>query len=657
MEAPPPPPPPPPGPNGLGGDDAEGANRAPPPNGDVNDDDIEDDNEDAIDEEEEEEEEGEEDDDAIDEEDDDDEEEGEVDEDRELCSAIQKEDLDLIRSVVERRQPVRTSNPLSAAIECGASLEIVEYVHGLYPDAVREIGGDDQSLPMHLVTSYTPPECVRFLIDRHPEALGVRDGYGKLPLYRALQQKAEQEVIEMLVLGRPRSIEEFDPEDHREGPRVLPLHVIAATNEYNPVDVMRYLFELPHGPESVRVRTPPDWGNDEYTRDCLPLHLAIQRSMDPEVIEFLLKQWRGSAQERVGRFLPLHLALDDTEFSEEVVRSVLDAYPEAVRDTDERGSTVFHIAFSNELELTELKLLPTLIKYWPDALLEADATGDLPIHVALRWEVPEKLERRADVLSKACPDSLRVANLNGQRPLHHAIVRNSLPVVRMFEDRSPGLLREVADAEGNTPAHLVAACEQASKDLARFVVEAWPESLLAINADGNTPALVAIDRSLPSSEALGVFLERCPESLRVANRKGRRPIFVAIDRNHVDIARLIVTIVPEAARHVDARGRTAVHRAASRDEGLSPDLLQVFSEACPAALRMRDVEGNLPLFLAAENDSISLSSVFLLLKKRPDVVDGRRRGAKRPRSSPGESASEGLARIAKRPRSGSPSVG
>jgi ankyrin repeat protein len=639
------PPPPPPGPNGFGGDDDDAHRAPPPPNDDI--DDMEDIDNST---------------------DDDDEEEEEVDEDRELCSAIRREDLELIRSVVERRlpqQPVRTSNPLRAAIECGAPLEIVEYVHGLHPDAVREIGGDDQSLPMHHVTWMTPPECVRFLIDRHREALAVRNVRGELPLYRALARKAGREVVEMLVMGRPDSIEEFDPEDRREGPRVLPLHVIAATNEHNPVDVMRYLVGLPHGPESVRVRTPPDWGEDEYTRDCLPLHLAIQRSMDPEVIEFLLKQWRGSAQERAGPFLPLHLALDDTEFSEEVVRIVLDTYPEAVQATDERGSTVFHIAFSNELELTPLELLPTLIEYWPDALLAADATGDLPIHVALRWEQMENLERRADVLSNACPDSLRVANSNGQRPLHLAIVRNSLPVVRMFEDRSQGLLREVADPVGNTPAHLVAACEQASADLARFVVEAWPESLLATNADGNTPALVAIDRALPSSEALGVFLERCPASLRVANLQGRRPIFVAIDRNHVDIARLIVTSDPEATRHVDARGRTALHCATSRDEGWSPDLLQFLADACPAALQISDNDGNLPLILAAANegmaavnDIMALDGVFLLLEAWPDVVVFRRqRRAKRPRSSPDESESEGLARSAKRPRSGSPSVG
>jgi hypothetical protein len=289
--------PPPPDPNGVGGGDDD-AHRAPPPNDDI--DDMEDIDDSTDDEEE--------------------------DEDEELCTAIRKKHLGTIRSVVERRlpqQPVRTSNPLRAAIGCGAPREIVQYVYGCYPDAVREIGGYDQSLPMHHVNRFTPPESVRFLIDRYPEALGVRNVRGELPLYRALDQNAGRAVIQILVERRPDSIEEFDPEDRREGPRVLPLHVAAATWINNPIDVMRYLVELPNGPESVSVRTPPDWGNDEFTRDCLPLHLVLQRSLHPENTQFLLEQWREAARERLGPFLPLHLALDAHEPPVEVVRSVL----------------------------------------------------------------------------------------------------------------------------------------------------------------------------------------------------------------------------------------------------------------------------------------------------------------------------------------------
>jgi ankyrin repeat protein len=601
------------------------------------------------------------------------------DEEKELCSAILREGatLDSIRSVVERlkqwrllqkqwlplplpRQPARKkSSPLRAAVQRRAPLEIVEYVHGLYPDAIREIGDWDQGLPLHLVNDKTPPDCVRFLIDRYPEALGVRDWNGDLPLYRAIRQGAGREVIEMLVEGRPESIEEFDPDGRREGPRVLPVHVAAATWAFQDLEVMRYLVE--RSPESVGEWTPPDWGRLKSARGCLPLHLALEYNADPSVIRFLLKQWRGSAQERAGPFLPLHLAMNNiyTTPFEEVARSLLDAYPEALQETDERGSTVFHRACSNELVSLQ-RLLP-LVEYWPDALLAADAAGDLPIHVALQKCLSTQLplEWKAGLLSKACPQSLRVADSKGQRPLHFAIAANSLPVVRMFEDRSPGLLREVADAQGNTPAHLAAARFQASPELARFIVEAWPESLLAANENGDTPALVAIDQTYSSTEKVKIFVEQCPASLRVATRKGPRPLFVAIARNRVEIARLIVANDPEAARHVDARGKTALHCAASLEGWWSePDLVRLLADAYPAALQLRDDDGNLPLTLAAANGRMDLDTVFLLLQACPDaIVVGRQQRAKQPRTSPDESESDGLARSAKRPRSGSPFVG
>jgi ankyrin repeat protein len=578
-----------------------------------------------------------------------------------LNSAIGgREPLDAIQSVVERWRPqqsVRTSNPLRAAILLGSPLEIVQYLYGCYPGAIREMSIYwCWDLPLHLVKDKTRPECVRFLVDRYPEALAVRNTRGELPLYCAIKQGAGREVIQMLVLGRPDSIEEFDPKGRREGPRVLPVHVAAATPGPHQLDVMRYLVE--RSPESVGEWTPPNWGL-ESARGCLPLHLTLRYGADPSVVRFLLKQWRGSAQERAGPLLPLHLAAKHMRITtfEEVARSLLDAFPEALRDTDVRGSTVFHWACSGEVVLSRLELLLRLVGYWPEALLAADAAGNLPIHVALRDARASRLlfewQRQAGVLAKACPESVRVANSKGQRPLHLAIAANNLPVVRMFEDRSSGLLREAADANGNTPAHLVAACEQASADLARHVADAWPESLLAVNKDGDTPTHVAIDRAINSStekvEKVKIFVERCPESLCVVNRKGRRPLFAAIARNRADLARLIVTNDPEAARHVDARGRTAAHLAASLEEGWSaPALVRFLADAYPTALRMRDVKGNLPLILAAANGKMDVNALFLLLKACPDVVEvGRQRSA--------SSAFGGVARSAKRPRS--PSMG
>jgi ankyrin repeat protein len=520
--------------------------------------------------------------------------------DGELVDAIWRgADLDEIRAVVERRpELLRTFDrhygclPLHGAVDSGSSLEVLECLYMGNPEAVRTVtrGGEeylehDQILPLHCVGHRTPPECVNFLLDHYPRSIRVRaSGTGDLSVHSAIFKGAPRDSVRVLVERYPRSVDELNAEGF------LPIHAIADTPGPNQLEVMRYLLEI--SPQSVRERTVPAWG-DGMTQGMLPLHLAIQSQcrrvyreqlgedgFDPTAVRLLLEQWPGSARERAQSYLPLHFAVLCRSPLVELARLVLEAFPEALRDKDLDGSTVLHKAVRNGFVATA-NLLRLLVDSGPELLLEADAAGDLPIHVASGKEPPSP--GTVGLLAERCAHSLRVANSQGQRPTHAAIANDSLPAVRILTYHSPGVLRDV-DGNGNTPAHLAAACDYGSADLARYVAEAWPESLLLPNQNGDSPALVAIDRALPtSSDALEVFLDICPESVQVANANGVRPLFVAIMRNHLSVVNLIVERVPDSARHVDS-------------------------------------QGNPPLLLAAENETMDLNSVFLLLKAWPDVV-------------------------------------
>jgi ankyrin repeat protein len=534
----------------------------------------------------------------------------------ELLEAIgRRETLEVVRSILVRRPHLirkidrgrRRLLPYHAAVESGTSLAVLEYLRGCYPPAACGRSGRDHSLPLHCVGRHTPIECVAFLLDGYPEAIQTTNLAGDLPLHAAIANGAPREAIQMLVERLPGSITERDPVGR------LAIHVAATTAGPHQVDVIRYLVEA--APLSVRERTSRHRENSSSQQESLPLHLALQGEVDPAVVRCLLEQWPEAAREWAFTFLPLHFALTARVPSAEAVQVLLDAYPEALRETDSEDATV--LGWAARDGTIAPGLLRPLIDCWPEALRSGDIFGDLPIHGAVRVD-PPSLETLG-LLAERCPESLYFANDIGQCPIHVAIFQGNLGAVRWLVERSPGLLR-VLDVRGNTLAHVAASSPDVSADLARFVVEAWPEALVATNALGDTPALVAIDRDCPS-DAAEVFVGLGPEALRIANASGRRPLMVAIAWNHVDVVRRIAETDPESIRHVDSRGRTAVHWAASPGVGRSsPDLLQYLAETWPAALQMRDRNGNLPLFLAANNRNMDLNALYLLLKAWPGAV-------------------------------------
>jgi ankyrin repeat protein len=481
----------------------------------------------------------------------------------ELLEAIgRRETLEVVRSIVVRRPHLirkidrgrRRLLPYHAAVESGSSLAVLEYLRGCYPPAACGRSGRYDSFPLHCVGFRTPIECVAFLLAKDPRAITLRNRAGDLPLHAAIANGASPEAIRRLVEGLPGSISERDA-----GGR-LAIHVAATTAQGpNRLDVIRYLIEV--APLSVRERTTYD-GQASVGQGKLPLHLALEgENADPAVVRCLLEQWPESAREWSLLDLPLHLALQSRAPSEEAVRIVLDAYPEALQEIDGRGFTVLGRAVRDR-SLAPGLLVP-LIEGWPDALLTGDSFGNLPIHGALKVDPP--VLETVGLLADRCPDSLYIANDQGHCPIHIAIAQDSVEALKLLAERAPDMLR-VVDTEGNTLAHFAASTTDVSADVARYVIEAWPEALVATNANGDTPALVAIDRACPS-DAVEVFVGMGPESLRVANASGRRPLLVAIPWNHVDVVRRIVETDPESIRYVDSRGRTAVHWAASPGEG------------------------------------------------------------------------------------------
>jgi hypothetical protein len=178
--------------------------------------------------------------------------------DDELVNAIvRREPLEVVRSIVERRPELVTRTdeygylPLHAAVESGSPLEVLECMYWPCTSAISTRVGQHQVLPVHCVGHQSPPECVAFLLDRHPRSIKLKTAAGELPVHCAISNGAPRDAIRRLVGGLPGSIAERDPVGR------LAIHVAASASAahgpHHRLDVIRYLVEA--APMSVRERS------------------------------------------------------------------------------------------------------------------------------------------------------------------------------------------------------------------------------------------------------------------------------------------------------------------------------------------------------------------------------------------------------------------
>ena len=139
----------------------------------------------------------------------------------------------------------------------------------------------------------------------------------------------------------------------------------------------------------------------------------------------------------------------------EVIKLLLNAYPDSKLTTDKRGRTPLHFALGN----IEHPPTPALVKLLAGETGESakwpDENQMLPIHYACAYGATEQSLR---VLIHAWEDSMQKTDSKGRTPLHFAMGNadreNSPFVVKVLLDLYPAAMDQI-DAEKNLPLHLL----------------------------------------------------------------------------------------------------------------------------------------------------------------------------------------------------------
>ena len=360
-----------------------------------------------------------------------------------------------------------------------------------------------------------------------------------------------------------------------------------------------------------------------------------------------------------NNYVFFYSACRNERVTEEIIRCLVEYFPNAASTADERGRSPLHYACFNKsvtLNIIQLlvdaaasvssvnpngmmplhclcdnrkldnaaaiKIMKVLIEKYPEAVRHADNNGLLPIHYASGWRSPEFCR----VLIEAWPGSEQIApttNAEGILPLHFACANNSLATVEYLYNLYPDATATRGDyiiraaiastSRRNDPATTV--------KIVQFLLNCYPDQKLKYS-QGKSLLQFACGREYNDSNSeagiqiIKVLFDAQPEAIE------DNGIVSNIRRYHQQVQAFIngeLFYARQANDHrlvttPDDNGQLPLHTALQNNVRLGSIKLLVKGNL--SAIRNIDDSGALPLHIACEHhDSASVIQYLLSLAR------------------------------------------
>jgi ankyrin repeat protein len=206
---------------------------------------------------------------------------------------------------------------------------------------------------------------------------------------------------------------------------------------------------------------------------CQPTALLIAAHLDKVPLARSLLE-KGAKVQYFGKISPLHVAR-----SAEMVQLLLDhnADPELLDNMRYRPLCYYVSRKDSYVSPEDIGAMRAILQHG----VEVDPIGVSvePLHAAAQRSlaaVELLVEYGADVEKKG---------FMGKTPLHVAANAGKTDVAKFLVERWPEGMRERENRSGDTPLHLAA--RRARTEVVRLLVERWPEGKEVLNYDGKTP--------------------------------------------------------------------------------------------------------------------------------------------------------------------------
>ena len=248
----------------------------------------------------------------------------------------------------------------------------------------------------------------------------------------------------------------------------------------------------------------PDALLEKDNRGNLPIHIQ-QGDWDKKLIELFYKVQPKciSTPNREGR-LPLHLVAAEKFMmreGEELTTLLLELYPDGVRHRDNNGDLPIDLAVIGNQEVVKI-----LLDRYPNSIDECSDDGTYLLHAACACE-PHFNSNAVLCILKARPEHASKPSASTKMlPLHYACKNHPTSVIKALVEAHPDALR-LRDAKGNLPAHFAAGNQRFNT--LEYLFSQYPEAFLHKNKHGELP----IDCCAKDDSTFLELARLCPESL------------------------------------------------------------------------------------------------------------------------------------------------
>ena len=303
------------------------------------------------------------------------------------------------------------------------------------------------------------------------------------------------------------------------------------------------------------------------------------------------------------------------------LKNIIMLYPDGVKVKDsENGYTLLHIGTSNK---ANVEIIRILIEAYPDAVKEKDEYRYFPLHLAAEANASIEV---INLLIEAYPDAVTAKGAEDNIPIHLAAYGASIEVVIALLKAYPDGVKKREDDKKIIPLH-IAAESKASVEVLNLLIKKYPYGVIIEDEGGNIPLHYAIrSRNIDKIIAL---LKAYPEGIKKTCSEKMLPLHIAIEyQSPLEIINLLLESYPEALKKKDNLGCLPIHIAIENYSSL--DVINALLKLYPDGAKVKDrIFGRLPLHYAIRN-KVSSEIINVLHSAYPVAIYELDKNDKRP---------------------------